>query len=203
MAIAYCMKHIAPAPRRHQYANVGVGILIFLSICLCGLSVFQWVVQARLRNMVEQEKIEGNKLKAERQDLENKSRRYSEEIAHITEMRTKLEEERKTNLITLSKTTRELSRLQLDYAYATNALSQTSNALVRANTNILVQNKHIEEMAGATRKAMEDRNEIANRFNERMRQYGELVTNYNTLAAQFEDFQKQVKEMMEKQNEKK
>lgn len=197
------MKHIAPAPRRHQYANVGVGILIFLSICLCGLSVFQWVVQARLRNMVEQEKIEGNKLKAERQDLENKSRRYSEEIAHITEMRTKLEEERKTNLITLSKTTRELSRLQLDYAYATNALSQTSNALVRANTNILVQNKHIEEMAGATRKAMEDRNEIANRFNERMRQYGELVTNYNTLAAQFEDFQKQVKEMMEKQNEKK
>lgn len=203
MAIAPDMKHIAPAPRRRQYANVGVGILIFLSICLCGLSVFQWVVQARLRNMVEQEKIESNKLKAERQDLENKSRRYSEEIAHITEMRTKLEEERKTNLITLSKTTRELSRLQLDYAYATNALSQTSNALVRANTNILVQNKHIEDMAAATRKAMEDRNEIANRFNERMRQYGELVTNYNTLAAQFEDFQKQVKEMMEKQNEKK
>ncbi len=133
------MKHIAPAPRRRLYANVGVGILIFLSLCLCGLSVFQWVVQARLRNMVEQEKIESNKLKAERQDLENKSRRYSEEIAHITEMRTKLEEERKTNLITLSKTTRELSRLQLDFAYATGL---RNGELVRAGIADITRDEH-------------------------------------------------------------
>jgi len=165
--------------------------------------IFQWVVQSKLRNLVEQERVESNKLKGERQDLENKSRRYSDEISHINELKQRLEDERKTNLVALRTTTNELIRLRYDYSFSTNLLNQTSNALVRANTNLLIQNKNINDLAAQTKKAMEDRNDIANRFNEKARQYGELVTNYNKLAVQFEDFQKQVKAMMEKQAEKK
>ncbi len=195
------MKQIKPG-LRHQCANVGVGILIFLSICLCGLVAFQWVVQSRLREMVETEKSEGNKLRGERQDLENKSRRYSDEIANITELKAKLEEERKVTLVSLRQTTNDLIRLRMEFNYATNVLSQVSNALVQANTNLLIQNKNITELAGQTKKAMEDRNDIAVKFNEKAKQYGDLVTNYNAVVQQFEDFQKQVKEMMDKQNKK-
>lgn len=195
------MKQIKPG-LRHQCANVGVGILIFLSICLCGLVAFQWVVQSRLREMVETEKAEGNKLRGERQDLENKSRRYSDEIANITELKAKLEEERKVTLVSLRQTTNDLIRLRMEFGYATNVLSQVSNALVQANTNLMIQNRNIADLAAQTKKAMEDRNEIAVKFNEKAKQYGDLVTNYNTLAHQFEDFQKQVKEMMDKQNKK-
>lgn len=195
------MKQIKPG-LRHQCANVGVGILIFLSICLCGLVAFQWVVQSRLREMVETEKTEGNKLRGERQDLENKSRRYSAEIANITELKAKLEEERKVTLVSLRQTTNDLIRLRMDFNYATNVLSQISNALVQANTNLLIQNKNITDLAAQTKKAMEDRNEIAVKFNEKAKQYGDLVTNYNAVVQQFEDFQKQVKEMMDKQNKK-
>ena len=140
------MKQIIHGPRR-QCANAGVGILIFLSICLCGLVIFQWVVQSRLRDLVEQEKVEGNKLKAERQDLENKSRRYSDELAHINDLKLKLEEERKTNLAALRNTTNELVRLRSDFSFSTNMLTQTSNALVRANTNLLTQNKNINAVS--------------------------------------------------------
>ncbi|MBN9689825.1 MAG: hypothetical protein J0M24_06275 [Verrucomicrobia bacterium] len=195
------MKQIKPG-LRHQCANVGVGILIFLSICLCGLVAFQWVVQSRLREMVETEKAEGNKLRGERQDLENKSRRYSDEISNITELKAKLEEERKVTLTSLRQTTNDLIRLRMEFNYATNVLSQISNALVQANTNLLIQNKNITDLAAQTKKAMEDRNEIAVKFNEKAKQYGDLVTNYNAVVQQFEDFQKQVKEMMDKQNKK-
>lgn len=195
------MKQIKPG-LRHQCANVGVGILIFLSICLCGLVAFQWVVQSRLREMVETEKAEGNKLRGERQDLENKSRRYSDEISNITELKAKLEEERKVTLTSLRQTTNDLIRLRMEFNYATNVLTQISNALVQANTNLLIQNKNITELAAQTRKAMEERNDIAVKFNEKAKQYGDLVTNYNALVQQFEDFQKQVKEMMDKQNKK-
>lgn len=197
------MKQISPSVRRQQCANVGVGILIFLSICLCLLSVFQWVVQTRLRTLIQEERLETNKLRGERQDLENKSKRYSDEIAHITEMRTRLEEERKTNLVELRQKAQEVVRLRNDYMIATNYAIQFSNALAQANTNIALQNKRIEEAAGLTKKAMEERNDIAIKFNEKVHQYAELITNYNTLAGQFQDFQKQVKEMMEKQAEKK
>jgi cell division protein FtsB len=195
------MKQINPG-LRHQCANVGVGILIFLSICLCGLVAFQWVVQSRLREMVETEKAEGNKLRGERQDLENKSRRYSEEISNITELKAKLEEDRKVALTSLLRTTNDLIRLRMEFNYATNVLSQVSNALVQANTNLLIQNRNITDLAAQTKKAMEDRNEIAVKFNEKAKQYVELVTNYNAVVQQFEDFQKQVKEMLEKQNKK-
>lgn len=193
----------SPSISSPQSAHVGVTLLLALSVCLCGLVIFQWVVQSKLRNLVEQERVESNKLKGERQDLENKSRRYSDEISHINELKQRLEDERKTNLVALRTTTNELIRLRYDYSFSTNLLNQTSNALVRANTNLLIQNKNINDLAAQTKKAMEDRNDIANRFNEKARQYGELVTNYNKLAVQFEDFQKQVKAMMEKQAEKK
>jgi predicted nucleic acid-binding Zn-ribbon protein len=192
------MKSDLPSPRRLQCANVGVGILIFLSVCLCGLVVFQWIVQSKLREMVESEHRENNALLGAKQELENKAKRYADEVAHIQEMRTQIEAEQKTNRSELTRMKNELVRYRSAAEYGSNATLVFSNALMKANTNVIILNDQAAQLVEATRKAMEDRNTVVSNLNSLSTKYSELVTNYNSVVDQFEDFKKKVTEMMNK-----
>ena len=191
-----------PVPQdTSQRASVGVGILVFLSLCLCGLVVFQWIVQSRLRGVIEQERRERGKLLVDRQELENKSARYADEIAHIEEMRTKLEAQSATNQIELKTVRKELAQLRFGFGSVSNLALSYSNSLVQANSNLVLQNSRMKELADSATRAMEQRNETAVRYNEVMAKYAGLITNYNGLVTRFEDYQKEVKEMLAKQQE--
>ncbi|MFO1459867.1 MAG: hypothetical protein U1G08_10700 [Verrucomicrobiota bacterium] len=186
---------------RSCHAGVGVNILVGLSLCLCALVVFQWVVQSRLRALVETERAERSKVMGERQELESRSARYAEEIKHIEEMRSHLESERATNTVELKRVKGELVQLRSGFGSFSNLAFGYSNALVQANSNLVVQNGRMKDMAASANKAMEQRNETTVKYNESMTKYAELVTNYNALVTRFESYQKEVKEMLAKQKE--
>jgi hypothetical protein len=186
---------------RSACASVGVGLLVFLSLCLCGLVVFQWTVQSRARGEIEVERRERAKLMGERQELENKSARYADEITHIGEMRTLLEAERATNTLELIKVRKELVQLRAGYGAVSNSVLGYSNSLVHANSNLVVQNGRMRELSESANRAMEQRNEATVRYNEAIAKYATLITNYNGLVTRFEDYQKEVQEMLAKQSE--
>lgn len=151
--------------------------------------------------MVETERAERSKVMGERQDLESRSARYAEEIKHIEETRTRLEAERSTNAVELKRMKGELLQLRSGYGSFSNLALGYSNALVQANSNLVVQNSRMKDLAASANKAMEQRNETTVKYNEAMTKYADLVTNYNTLVTRFENYQKEVKEMLAKQKE--
>lgn len=195
------MKLPTTSHRISRSASAGVGLLVFLSLCLCGLVVFQWIVQSRARGEIETERRERSKLMGERQELESKSARYADEIAHIGEMRTLLEAERATNTLELIKVRKDLVQLRAGFGAISNAVLGYSNSLVLANSNLLVQNARMRELSESANRAMEQRNEATVRYNETIAKYAALITNYNGLVTRFEDYQKEVREMLAKQSE--
>lgn len=188
------MKTSQPSVRRHQAANVGVIILIVLSLALCGLVAYQWTRETTFRKGIEQLRQTNAFVLTLQSEAEAKATRYQHELGSIEKLRADLVEEGKTNRAELSRLKIELSKISLGYQNATNALAVYSNAVAQANQSILVQNDSIKKLNEEFKKLAADRNELATKYNALATDYSKSVDEYNKLVKQFEDYQKQVAE---------
>ncbi len=189
--------------RRHEAANVGVIILIVLALGLCGLAAYQWTRETTFRQGIEALRQTNVVLMTLQNEAENKSTRYQHELANVEKLRAELVAENRTNKAKVSKLELEISKLGVNYLQATNLIAVFSNAVQQANQNILIQNESIKKLNEEYKRLADERNDVIKKFNALATDSQKTVEEYNKLAKQFEDFQKQVEEQLGGKKDKK
>jgi chromosome segregation ATPase len=168
---------VAEVSSRRRAASAGVTILVALSAAICGLCVWQWVVQSRLRQLIEAERQATVVAEKKFSDQEAQAKRYSEEITRLEALRKDLEESTKTNRTELSRVRAELSKISFSHTNLTKELELYKEALTNANHSIEKQNAAITSQNENFKKLVDERNEFVTKYNK-------TVTIYNTLVDQ-------------------
>lgn len=189
--------------RRHEAANVGVIVLIILSLGLCGLAAYQWTRETTFRKRIEELNKSVVDLKVVQNEAENKATRYQNELANVEKARADIVSENRTNKLRLGRLELEISKLGANYLQATNLVTVFSNAVVQGNQNILIQNESIKKLNEEFKKLADDRNDLIKKYNALAEDSQKTVLEYNKLAKQFEDYQKQVEEQLNPKKDKK
>lgn len=189
--------------RRRKDANVGVIILIVLSLGLCGLAAYQWTRETTFRKGIESLRQTNVVLMTLQNEAENKATRYQTELADVEKRRADIVAENRTNRLKLGKLELENSKFEANLKYSSNLVVVFSNAVQNANASIRTQNETISNLNSDFKKLAEDRKELVNKYNTLAQDQTKTVEEYNKLAKQFEDFQKQVEEQLNPKKEKK
>lgn len=197
------MKTSRVSHRRLEAANVGVIILIILSLGLCGLAAYQWARETTLREGIVSLRQTNVVLMTLQNEAENKATRYQGELAEVEKKRADILAENKTNKSTLIKLDREVSKLAASLSYSSNLVVAFSNGVQQANQSIIIQNDSIKKLNEEFKKLADERNEVIKKYNALAQDQHKTVEEYNKLVQQFEDFQKQVEEQLNPKKEKK
>jgi chromosome segregation ATPase len=197
------MKTSRLSRRRLEAANVGVIILIILSLGLCGLAAYQWTRETTLREGVVALRQTNVVLMTLQNEAENKATRYQGELADVEKKRADILAENKTNKIKVTKLDMEVGKLSASLSYSSNLVVAFSNGVLQANQSITIQNESIKKLNEEFKKLADERNEVIKKYNALAQDQQKTVEEYNKLVKQFEDFQKQVEEQLNPKKEKK
>lgn len=189
--------------RRRESANVGVIILILLSLGLCGLSAYQWTRETTFRKGIEALRQTNVFVMTLQNEAENKAQRYQTELSEVERKRADIMAENRTNRIRIAKMDRELAKLMSELESSSNHVVAFSNGVQQANLNIQIQNDSIKQLNEEFKKLADDRNEVVKKYNALAVDQHKTVEEYNKLVKQFEDYQKQVEEQLNPKKEKK
>ncbi len=163
------------------------GLLIFFSLCLCGLIAFQWVRETRLR--IDVQDIT-NKLQDKKEvelNLQADIKRRDKEIQRLDELKTTYFAEIKSNSTTIDILSKDLTKATNQVATLDATVNQYKEALKIANDNVLTANDRIKQAAEDLKVVAEERNEMAKKYNKMATDYNELANKWNT---QQEELQK-------------
>ncbi len=197
------MKTSRVSRRRLEAANVGVIILIILSLGLCGLAAYQWTRETTLREGIVSLRQTNVVLMTLQNEAENKAIRYQGELAEVEKKRADILAENKTNKLKANRLDLEVSKLASSLSYSSNLVVAFSNGVQQANQSIIIQNDSIKKLNEEFKKLADERNEVIKKYNALAQDQHKTVEEYNKLVKQFEDFQKQVEEQLNPKKEKK
>jgi chromosome segregation ATPase len=155
------------------------GLLIFFSLCLCGLLAYQWV---RETHRVKEIQTLNDTIhtKAEQvQSLEVTARRYEGEIQRLDALKNDLNATIKTNKADIAKLAKDLERSETEAQRSAAAIETYKDALEKANASIKQQNENIRIQNEEMKKFAEERNEIVKKFNALAAEHNDLVTKWN------------------------
>lgn len=155
-------------------------LLIFLSLCLCGLIAFQWVRETDLRKSVQQQ-TDTIQTKTENiLNLEAQIKRDNSEIQRLDGIKNQLTSQVQTNEAEIKLIRLELGKSSAEIDRLGGQLTEYKDALAKANTNLLIQNEAIKQQNESIKKQNDDMVKLANDRNE-------VVTKYNKLASEYKD----------------
>lgn len=188
--------------RRLEDANVGVIILILLSLGLCGLAAYQWTRETTFRKGIESLRQTNVVLMTLQNEAENKATRYQAELADVEKRRADIMAENKTNRSKVNKLELEVAKFEANLNYSSNLVVAFSNAVQNANQSIRIQNQSISNLNGEFKKLADDRNEMVKKYNALAMEQTKTVEAHNKLAQEFENYVKQVEEQLNPKKEK-
>ena len=154
-------------------------LLIFLSLCLCGLIAFQWVRETDLRKSVQglndtiHDKLESI------QSLQAGQKRDQSEIVRLDGLRKAFTETIKSNNVEIGTLRKSLDKVNADYDRSTNMVAQYKDAVQRANDSIKQQNDTIKQQNEEILKVAAERNEVVSNYNKVAKDFNELAQRWN------------------------
>lgn len=170
-----------------------IALLVFISLCLCGICLLQWEREFRLRETIANLTAKLVEENNQRIAAEEKVEQYSQEIDRLNGIRMDIEakllsttEELRDR--TLDQTARgysvavlmnEVLRATSELAAYKRLAGQGTDALKRHNATVSQQNAAIEKANSTLQQLAKERDEAITRLNERTRQFNELVEKYN------------------------
>jgi chromosome segregation ATPase len=164
--------------------NFLVGLLISLSLCLCGLIWFQWVREAHSRQEVESLKNGISGKLVEVQSLQSGVRRAEEEIKRLDSLKNELTATGQSNRQEIARLTGDLQHANADVERQLKQISLFKEALDRANESIKKQNEDVKRQNEEMKKLAEERNEIVTKFNKTVAEFNDLAGKWNALQEQ-------------------
>lgn len=170
-----------------------ITLLVLISLALCGICVFQWQREFRLRATIE--KL-SNLLIAEnkaRVAAEEKVEQYGREIERLNTLRQEIEVRlldatERIQLLTDDQSARgySIAVLMNEAIRAGNELEsykrlagQGSDALKKHNDTVAAQNSAIEKANAQLKQLVKERDDAITQLNARTQEYNELVQKYN------------------------
>lgn len=180
-------------------------LLIFFSMALCGLCVWQWAREGKLTaekiNLHQQ--IYTNKVTI--QGLEVNVKKLHGDVDRLEKVRAELNDTIKTNTAKILDLERLADKLTRDNAALEDTIATYKDALDTANERIKAQNEDIKKQNDLIREVAQQRDEKVGELNKMIEDYNKVVKDYNKivedmdkLVAQFQEYQKQVEENMRK-----
>lgn len=155
-------------------------LLIFLSLCLCGLVAFQWVRETDLRRDLQKLTDTIQDKKEAIQNLQVSVKRDEIEIQRLDGLRTQLTQVVKTNETQLAELTKDLTKATNSLERAEKQMANYKDAFEKANENVKTANSNIEAQKAEVTKLLEERNEIVKKLNKITTDYNDLATKWNT-----------------------
>jgi chromosome segregation ATPase len=163
-------------------------LLIFFSLCLCGLIAFQWVRETGLRKDL-QARVDDlhNKMEAI-QGLQSNLKQDEAEIKRLDGLKNQLTETVKSNQVQIAELNKDLEKTTRELDTSQKQIEAYKEAIAKANQNIIKQNDEINKQNEEMKKLADDRNDAVKKFNKMATDFNELVGKWNK---QQEDLAKQ------------
>jgi chromosome segregation ATPase len=169
--------------------NFHQNLFIILAVCLCGLCAYQWYSQTvqrtevqKLNDLVYQKSIA---LRDDTNSIATLNHQISQMDASLTELKTA----EKTNAEILSSQKIELTRLNTVNDWLTNTVAQYQDAVGTLTNKLAEAYAGIEKQNAAMKALATERNDLVQKYNDEVKDRNNVVSNYNTLAAQVQKLQ--------------
>jgi chromosome segregation ATPase len=155
-------------------------LLIFFSLCLCGLIAFQWVRETDLRKERQALYDRLHDRDETIQNLNSTVKHDEQEIQRLDNLKNQLTQTVKSNDTQIFNLTRDLEKATNTIEKFEHELAVYKDALQTANDSIKKQNEDIKRQNEEMKQMIEDRKDLVKRFNEVATNYNELVLKWNT-----------------------
>ncbi|MES2597791.1 MAG: hypothetical protein V4662_20835 [Verrucomicrobiota bacterium] len=170
-----------------------ISLLVLISLALCGICVFQWQREFRLRATIDHLSnllIAENKLRVA---AEEKVEQYGREIERLNTLRKEIEVRlldgtEQIQLLTDDQAARgfSIAVLMNETIRSSNELEaykrlagQGNDALKKHNDTVTAQNSAIEKANAQLKQLVKERDEAITQLNARTQEFNELVQKYN------------------------
>ena len=154
-------------------------LLIFFSLCLCGMMIFQWVRETRLNKQVQALTDTVHEKSEAIQSLQATVRRDEDEIKRLDGLRNQLIATVKSNQIDIARLTKDLEKTEAERDKNLRQSEIYKEALETANESIKKQNEDIKKQNDEMKKLAEERNDMVRKFNSMATNYNDLATKWN------------------------
>ena len=154
-------------------------LLIFFSICLCAMMIFQWVRETRLNKQVQALTLTVGEKSQAILDLQATVRRDEAEIQRLDGLRNQLVATVKSNQVDIARLTKDLEKAEAESEKNLKQSEIYKEALQIANESIKKQNEDIKKQNEEMKKLAEDRNDMVRKFNSMATNYNDLATKWN------------------------
>jgi len=161
--------------------NFLASLLIFFSLCLCGLIWFQWVREASSRQEIQSLHDKDFLTREEIQGLRATVRRTEEEVMRLDGLKIELTGTVKSNRQEIATLTKDLQHANAEAEARLRQIEVYKEALDRANESIKKQNEDVRRQNEEMRKLADERNEIVVKFNKVVADFNDLAGKWNTL----------------------
>ena len=154
-------------------------LLVFFSLCLCALMVFQWVRETRLNKQVQALTDTVHEKSEAIQSLQATVRRDEDEIKRLDGLRNQLVATVKSNQVDIARLTKDLEKAEAERDKNLRQSEVYKEALQAANESIKKQNEDIKKQNEEMKNLAEERNEMVRKFNSMATNYNDLATKWN------------------------
>jgi septal ring factor EnvC (AmiA/AmiB activator) len=160
-------------------------LLIFFALCLCGMMVYQWVVETDLRREAQKLTDTVQDKKEAIQNLQANVKHDEGEIQRLDGLKNQLTQTVKTNEAEIATLNKDLTKATNSLDRAEKTVANYKEAVDRANENVKAANENIEAQKAELRKVVDDRNEMVKKLNK-------LTSDFNDLAKKWNDQQEEL-----------
>jgi chromosome segregation ATPase len=169
--------------------NFQQNLLIVLALGLCGLCAWQWYAQTLQRNEIE--KL--NRLVYDRdvaiQGYTNSIATLNHQVNQMDARLIDLKAAAATNDEKVAAQTTEIAQLRSDNAACTNEIAQYKTAVDTLQAKLKEAYAGIDQQNEAITNLITQRNALAQKYNDEVKDRNEVVAKYNDLAKQVEKLQ--------------
>ncbi|HEX2747116.1 MAG TPA: hypothetical protein VHM91_03885 [Verrucomicrobiales bacterium] len=156
--------------------------LVVITLALCALVVVQWVRESSLHTDLTAMDKRVHASEAAQSDLEDKLKTWEAEIQRLTENATAASKKEKELQAEITRLTTELTTRDAELKTASAAPPDFVATMKARNDEVLKQNEAIKNANAALQKLIQERDALAEKLNNRTKEWNELTGKYNRLV---------------------
>ena len=154
-------------------------LLIFFSLCLCGLIAFQWIRETKLRKDIQGLHNDVADKQQRIVNLEAAVRRNEAEIQRLDALKNDLNNTIKTNQAQIAGLTKDLEKAEKEHDRDQKQIEAYKEAFEKQKMVVQQQNEEITKQNAEMKKLAEERNDTVLKYNKLAGDYKELADKWN------------------------
>ena len=158
-------------------------LLIFFSLCLCALCLFQWHREAALREQIQKLTNTGQDNLEAIRGLQGGLKRADEDIKRLEGLKTELTETVKSNRTQIATLMKAVEKSDLEVEQGLKQIEVYKTALQTANESIKKQNEDVKKQNEELKTLAAERNDTVTKYNKVVQEFNDLAQKWNDAQA--------------------